>query len=76
MNICGISCSTILTLIHFIFDPVQNERLKFHRLSDATFYDYINTIYQFSKPFLDDKMSTFEECRAYKCHFLPRRQVL
>ena len=42
----------------------KNERLfelKFYRLSDATFYDYINTIYQFIKPFLDNKMSIFEE---------------
>ena len=29
--------------------------LKFYRLSDATFYDRINTIYHFIKPFLDQK---------------------
>ena len=29
--------------------------LNFNWLSDATFYDYINTIYQFSKPFGDKK---------------------
>ena len=29
--------------------------MKFYRLSDATFYDHINTIYQFIKPFLDKK---------------------
>ena len=29
--------------------------MKFYRLSDATFYDCINTIYQFIKPFLDKK---------------------
>ena len=41
---------------HFIFDPVQKcETLNFYRLSDATFYDHINTIYQFIKPFLDKK---------------------
>ena len=28
---------------------------KFYRLSDATFYDHINTIYQFIKPVLDNK---------------------
>ena len=35
------------------------ERDKFHRLPGATFYDCINTIYQFIKPFLDNKMSIF-----------------
>ena len=44
---------------HFIFDPVQEleTKLKFYRLSYATFYDHINTIYQFIKPLLDNKMS-------------------
>ena len=32
---------------HLIFDLVQNEKLKFYRLSDVTFYDRINTINQF-----------------------------
>ena len=32
--------------------------------SGATFYDCINTIYQFDKPFLDNKMSIFEEYGA------------
>ena len=35
--------------------------MKFYRLSDATFYDRMNTIYQFIKPFLDNNMSSFEE---------------
>ena len=30
----------------------------------ATFYDCINTIYQFIKPFLDNKMSIFGEYGA------------
>ena len=30
-------------------------------MSGATFYDCINTIYQFIKPFLDNKISIFEE---------------
>ena len=38
---------------HFIFDPVQKQETD--RLSDATIYDRINTIYQFIKPFLDKK---------------------
>ena len=40
---------------HFIFDLVKKTRdkLKLYRLSDGTFYDRINTIYQFIKPFLD-----------------------
>ena len=33
----------------------KNKRLKFYRLSDATFYDRIDTIYQFMKTFLDKK---------------------
>ena len=45
----------------------KNERLnEFYRLSGATFYDCINTIYQFIKSFLDIKMSIFEEYGAFK----------
>ena len=41
--------------------------MKFYRLSDATFYDRISTIYQFIKPFLDKKkMSIFEEYGAFR----------
>ena len=40
--------------------------MTFYRLSDATFYDHINTIYQFIKPFLDNEMSICEEYRAVK----------
>ena len=40
------------------------DKLKFYRLSGATFYDCINTIYQF-KPFLDNKMSIFEKYGAF-----------
>ena len=39
--------------------------MKFYRLSGATFYVCINTIYQFIKPFLDNKMSIFEEYGAF-----------
>ena len=54
-------CDTISFLIQF-----KNERLtKFYRLSGATFYDCINTIY-LSKSFLDNKMSIFEEYGAFK----------
>ena len=35
-------------------------------LPGATFSDYINTIYQFIKPFLDNKRSVFEEYGAFK----------
>ena len=38
----------------------KNERLTFYRLSGATFYDCINTIYQFIKPVLANGMSIFE----------------
>ena len=44
----------------------MRDLLKFYRLSDASFYDHINTIYQFGKPFLDKKMSIFEEYGALK----------
>ena len=40
--------------------------MKVYRLTDATFYDCINTIYQVIKPFLDYKMSIFEEYGAFK----------
>ena len=40
----------------FHFDPV---------LEQETNYDCINTIYQFVKPFLDNKMSMFEEYGAF-----------
>ena len=45
----------------FIFDPVQKQEtlLKFYRLSEATFYDRINTLNQFIKPFLDNKKCIF-----------------
>ena len=33
----------------------KTQLLKFYRLSDATFYDRINTVYHFIKPFLDKK---------------------
>ena len=49
---------------HFI--SRMRVKLKFYRLSAATFYDCINTIYQFIKPFLDNKMSIFEEYGAFK----------
>ena len=45
----------------------KNERLmKFYRLSDGTFIDSINTIYQAINPFLDNKMSLFEEYGSFK----------
>ena len=40
--------------------------MKFHRPSGVTFYDCINTIYQFIKPFLDNKMPGFEEYGDFK----------
>ena len=43
----------------------MRDKLKFYRLSDATFYDRVNTTYQFIKPFLDNKMSIFEEYGAF-----------
>ena len=52
----------------FILEPVNSrtrDMLKVYRLLGATFYDRINTIYQFIKPFLDNKMSIFEEYGAF-----------
>ena len=49
-----------------------SDKLKFYRLSGATFYDCINTIYRFIKPFLDNKvskMSIFEVYGAFKTTF-------
>ena len=43
----------------------KNERLT-EILSGATFYNCIYTVYQFIKPFLDNKMSIFEEYGAFK----------
>ena len=43
----------------------KKNHFKFYRLSDVTFYDCINTIYQFTKPFLDNKMPIFEEYGAF-----------
>ena len=43
---------------------LKNERLT-EILQASTFYDCINTIYQFMKTFLDNKMSIFEEYGAF-----------
>ena len=40
---------------HFWSSSQTRDELKFTRLSDATFYDCIYTIYQFIKSFLDKK---------------------
>ena len=42
---------------HFI--SRTRDLLKFYRLSGATFYACVNTIFQFIKDFLDDKISIF-----------------
>ena len=49
---------------HFIFIQLKNERLTV-KLVRCTFHDCINTIYQLTKPFLDNKMSIFEEYGAF-----------
>ena len=43
----------------------ERDQLKFYSLSDAILYDCISTINQFIKPFLDNKMSTFEDYGAF-----------
>ena len=66
------------------FIPRTRDYLKFYSLSGATFYECINTIYQFIKPFLVNKMSVFEEYGAfnmsvywviYVCAYHLKRQV-
>ena len=47
---------------------IQFKKEKFYRLSGATFYDRFNTIYQFIKSFLDNKMSIFEEYGTFKMY--------
>ena len=52
---------------HFIFDQVQNEKLKFYRLADVTFYDRINTIYQFIRTLTWIKKNVyFEDYAAFE----------
>ena len=53
-------------------------QLKNERLSEiATLYDRINTIlYQFIKPFLDKKMSIFEEYGAFNAWAMPYKKEL
>ena len=49
----------------------KNERLtEILQAVRSTFYDCINSIYEFIKPFLDNKMSIFEEYGAFKNLFL------
>ena len=45
-------------LSYFCFSKTR-AKLYFYRLSDAKFYDPINTIYQFIKPFFDKKENLF-----------------
>ena len=52
--------------LHFKNDR-QTEILQAVRChTDATFYDCINTIYQFIKLFWENKMSIFEDYGAFK----------
>ena len=44
----------------------MRDKLKFYRPSGTTFYDCINTIYKFIKPFLGNKLSIFEEYGTFK----------
>ena len=43
--------------------------MKFYRLSGATFYDYVNTIYQFIEPFLDNEMSILRNMELLRLKF-------
>ena len=47
--------------LNFLSSSRMRDYLKFYRLSGATFYDCINTIYQFIKYFFDNHISIFEE---------------
>ena len=49
--------------------------MKFYMLSDATFYDSINTIHQFVKSFLDKNVYFFfQEYGAFKLFFHKKEQ--
>ena len=49
-----------MTKIISFFIQFKDERLnEILQAASATLYDCINTIYQFIKPFLDNKMSFF-----------------
>ena len=52
--------------VHFLSSSRTRDKLKFYRLSDATFYDRIDTICQFIKPFMANKMSVIEKYGAFK----------
>ena len=58
-------CISELILAIFSFLSQFKSEIKFYRLSGATFPDCVNTIYQLINPFLDNKMSTFEEYGAF-----------
>ena len=71
----GISELMLATLIQSYIKKKKNhfisrmrDKLKFYRLSSATFYDCITVIYQFIKSFLDNKMSIFEEYGAFNIY--------
>ena len=40
--------------------------IEINRLSRATFYDCLNTIYQFIKSFLENEMSVFKEYGSFE----------
>ena len=81
MIFSGISELMLATIIqrydkksfHFLSKSRTRDLLKFYRLSGATFYDCINTIYQFITPFLDNKMSIFEEYGAFKTNLCSQK---
>ena len=40
--------------------------MKFYKLSDATLYDFINTIYQFTEPFFDKNVYLLRKMEPLK----------
>ena len=61
-----------IKIISFLIQFRNERQTEIFRLSDATFYDCINTIYQLIKSFLDNKMSVFEEYGAFKGTWQPQ----
>ena len=55
----------IILLFHF--DIVQNRETNWNF---TDYQDCINATYQFNKPFLDNKMSTFEEYGAFNAYLI------
>ena len=71
LTVCKISVS--LSFLNWI----KNEMI-FYRFSELILpaHDYINTIHQFIKPFLDKKMSIFDKYGAFKYRIIIKKEII